>query len=219
MSSTGRNSASLGNAVRNGFLLHRLLGYLRWLGVEIDPFYLLREYPETEEPDKLGVDTAISNSLLLAGDTAAIRAASGSLATYNQLRERLDNGHQCVIVKHESDAIGYTWINPHEISHANYRRSLDSDEVYLCSAYIRPEFRGRGLAPLMRAECYRHLRSLGIRRTYSISGLFNTPAIRFKQKLRAQFLAIYLRFKIGPVEPEPLLVRTYRRSEAGLSNA
>ena len=219
MSSTGRNLASLGNAARNGLLLHHLLGCLQRLGVEIDPFYLLREYPETEERDKCGIDTAISSSLLVANDTAAVIAASGPLATYNQLRDRLGNGHKCVIVKHEDDAIGYTWINPHEISHANYRRSLEPDEVYLYGAYILPEFRGRGLAPLMRAECYRHLRRLGMRRMYSISGLFNTPAIRFKQKLRAEFLAIYLRLKIGPVELEPLLVRTYRRFEAGISKS
>ena len=49
----------------------------------------------------------------------------------------------------------------------------------------------------MRAESYKHLRQMRRHTFYSTSECFNTPAIRFKEKLNADVVRLYLHIKIG----------------------
>jgi len=42
----------------------------------------------------------------------------------------------------------------------------------------------------MRVESYRHLRQAGRHTFYSISDYFNSPAIRFKEKLNAEAIRL-----------------------------
>ena len=56
--------------------------------------------------------------------------------------------------------------------------------------YTVPAHRGKRLAPYLRYQSYRRLAREGMTRLYSISDAFNTPSIRFKQRLGARFVKL-----------------------------
>ena len=86
---------------------------------------------------------------------------------------------------------------------------LGPGEAYLYDAFIAPDFRGRSLAPYMRAESYKHLRRVGRHTFYSISDYFNSPAIKFKEKLNAEAIRLYLQIKLGGREIGQWMLRDY----------
>jgi hypothetical protein len=56
--------------------------------------------------------------------------------------------------------------------------------------------RGKNLAPYLRYKSYEILKELGRDKIYSASDSFNSPAIRFKEKLNAKKLKLILFVKI-----------------------
>ena len=99
-------------------------------------------------------------------------------------------------VKDGEHLVGRTVCDLKRFSMNGMIRPLENDEVYLHSACVDPAYRGRGIAPLMRGECYRALRKEGYRRFYSVTKFFNAPARRFKEKLGAveERLLVYFDF-------------------------
>jgi len=126
------------------------------------------------------------------------------------LQIRLDKGHLCVILKDGERVAGYTWVDLDEVNDSACNYSLGSDEAYLYDAFIAPDYRGQNLAPYMRFECYKHLSQAGRHTLYSISEYFNTPAVRFKQKLHAEIVRLYLQIKVGPHEVGHWALKDYR---------
>jgi hypothetical protein len=53
-------------------------------------------------------------------------------------------------------------------------------------------YRGRNLAPFLRYAVYEHLNRSGHTKLYSITEYFNTPAVKFKEKLGARQLKLGL---------------------------
>ncbi|MGB5356739.1 MAG: hypothetical protein WBN11_08590, partial [Eudoraea sp.] len=54
------------------------------------------------------------------------------------------------------------------------------------------EHRGKNLAPFLRYHSYLMLQEMGIESIYSITQYFNTSSIKFKKKLRAKNIALYI---------------------------
>jgi GNAT superfamily N-acetyltransferase len=92
--------------------------------------------------------------------------------------------------------VAFNWANPHEFSGNLCRFDLEPDEAYLYDAYTIPDYRGKRLAPYLRYQTYRCLSRRGMNRIYSISDAFNTPSIRFKQKLKARFVKLGLSIQL-----------------------
>ena len=136
-------------------------------------------------------------------------AALSPWATIENVQGRFDKGHLCLVIKHEEDIAGYTWVNFEEISEPKCRYVLQSGEAYLYDAFIAPAYRGRNLAPYMRNECYKHLRNTDRYVFYSLSDYFNKPAIRFKQKLNAEIIRLYLHISVGKHEVGHWTLRNY----------
>ena len=86
------------------------------------------------------------------------------------------------------------WCDPNEFNYPPNYRKLDDDEVYLFAAFSNPDYRGQGLAPLMRSAGYAALRNRGKSRFYSYTEFFNTPARRFKEQLgeRNELLRLHI---------------------------
>jgi hypothetical protein len=58
--------------------------------------------------------------------------------------------------------------------------------------YTMDDFRGKNLAPYLRYKSYEILKELGRDKIYSVSVLFNSSAIRYKEKLNAKNLKLIL---------------------------
>jgi GNAT superfamily N-acetyltransferase len=176
--------------------MQRIIRQLRRVGLDINLYYLVRE--GVQAPDMVWPDLAVdfSSALITLEDLSAV-AAFTDWVTVKGLQDRLDKGHLGVVLKDGDQVAGYAWADFDEVNDIDCDYVLQPGEAYLYDAFIAPDYRGHGLASNLRFECYKRLRRAGKHTFYSISSYFNTPAIRFKQKLQAEFIRLYLRLKVG----------------------
>jgi hypothetical protein len=113
-----------------------------------------------------------------------------------QLTQRLKDGHLCLGLTLAGEVVAFNWANPHESSGDLCRFRLHANEAYLYDMYTVHAHRGKRLAPYLRYQSYRLLAQKGMTRLYSISDAFNTPSIRFKQKLNARFVKLGVSIKL-----------------------
>jgi ribosomal protein S18 acetylase RimI-like enzyme len=184
------------NAIKHGLLMQRVVERLRRIGVDFNPYWLFREGVRAHRTEWPHLANEFPSSVLAERDAAAISTCT-AWNTEKVVRNRLKRGDLCIVLKHNGEIAGYTWADLQRVSDAACNFPLERDEAYLYDAYIAPQFRGRGLAPYMRSECYKHLRATGRYCFYSISDFFNKPAIRFKRKLNAEMVRLYLQIKLG----------------------
>jgi hypothetical protein len=195
------------DAVRYGLVTQRVINRAKGMGVTINPYYLFLERPTGTLPEPPG--EGFTASLLAAEDLEAA-AARSTWATVEVFRERVDRGHVCVVVKNGNEIAGYTWADLSEVNDSACDFALEPGEAYLYDAFIVPEHRGQALAPFMRTCCYMHLQAAGVQRFYSISDYFNTPAIRFKLKLDASIVRLYLELKLGSRQLGQWVLKEYQ---------
>ncbi len=194
--------------VQHGLIGQRVIERLNRVGVTVDPYILWREgVQQPHQTDWPGLAEEFPSSVLDASDIAAVAACVSR--TEEQIRGRLDKGHQCIVLKTGERIAGYSWADFDGVNDAACDYEIGPGEAYLYDAFIAPEFRGRGLAPYMRVECYRHLRHAGRHTFFSISDYFNSPAIKFKKKLNAEAIRLYLRIKLGDRQIGNWLLRDY----------
>lgn len=72
------------------------------------------------------------------------------------------------------------------------RFKLKSNEAYLENMYTFEDYRGKNLAPYLRYQCYLFLLEEGKNQFYSITQYFNKSSLKFKAKLKAEHLVLWL---------------------------
>ncbi len=199
---------NLGNVLRYGLLLQRILSWLKSHGLDIHPFCLIREGVRAYDLQLPDLAAEFHSSELTQDEVPAIAALS-PWATTENVQGRFDKGHLCLVLKHEEDIAGYTWVDFDDVSDPKCNYVLQPGEAYLYDAFIARAYRGRDLAPYMRYECYKHLRNTDRHVFYSLSDYFNKPAIRFKQKLNAEIIRLYLHIKVGTHEVGHWTLKNY----------
>ena len=114
--------------------------------------------------------------------------------------EKLDmwfrEGKLCYGIRDHSRLIAKMWCDLDELYHPTCPQKLAVDEVYLFLAYVDPDYRGQGLASLMRVAGFASLRRMGRSKFYSYSRYFNTAARRFKAKLGAREESLIIHFQL-----------------------
>ncbi|MGD8346201.1 MAG: GNAT family N-acetyltransferase [Lysobacterales bacterium] len=163
------------------------------LGIRAQLFLVVREGVGTaEEPLP---NTALECGWLDRKDIEQVHALE-PWRSRSRVESWFEKGQRVFGVKDDERLVGRTVCDLANFSMDGLQRPLESDEAYLHSACVDPEYRGRGIAPLMRGACYRALREDGYRRFYSVTKYLNQPARRFKRKLGAieEALLFYIEF-------------------------
>jgi ribosomal protein S18 acetylase RimI-like enzyme len=202
----------LASAFKHGLVVQRLIDRLRRVGIFLNPYYLYREGVRQHQTEWPELSTVFPSSVLQATEIASV-AASRAWSAVEQIQARIDKGHLCIVLKHRGRIAGFTWADFDEVNDSACTYELAPGEAYLYDAFIAPEFRGRSLAAYMRAESYRLLRAAGRHTFYSISDCFNTPAIKFKTKLNAERIRLYLQIKVRGREVGQWCLRDYERGK------
>lgn len=165
------------------WVLAALLRILTWIGVKADLLVIVRE---GLVPLKTKTWTnAYSFAFLGAEDIEALISLDAETPR-DQLEQWFRDGKLCFGARDGTRLIAKMWCDLEEFYHPNVPRKLASDEAYLYLAYVHPDYRGKDLAPQMRAAGYSSLREIGRTKFYSYSRYFNTAARRFKAKLGAR---------------------------------
>lgn len=168
-----------------------VLDGLSKMGIRVSPYYIVSEglfnttLPDLEEGfdgydlSYLGVEDMREISLIPGPDRPS---------SEKDLLLRLKQGKKCLGIKHKGQIVTFTWFDLVEFRYRFYRFSLKVDEAYLFDAYTVMSFRGEGIAPYVRYQCYKELAKLGRNKLYSVSERFHSSSIRFKMKLNAKLL-------------------------------
>lgn len=173
-------------------LADRLYRCLNVIGIHGAVYYLVREDIDAEPPRDPRVDRGEFTVCFLGEDDMASIGRHPDREqpwlTETAMRESLRKGNPCIGIKHNGEIAAFTWFNCGEITYPPERRRLEADEAYLFDLYTLKQYRGMGLAPIVRAEAYRAIRAQGRTRVYSVSEFFNHASIRVKKKLNATFV-------------------------------
>ena len=163
------------------------------LGIWAQLFLVVREGALERTPEE--PDPALSPGWIDSEDIEQVHGLEPWRGR-EQVESWFGEGQRVFGVKDGERLVGRTVCNLETFSMNGLVRPLEQDEVYLHSACVHPDYRGRNIAPLMRGACYRALRKDGYRRFYSVTKYLNTPARRFKQKLGAveEALLFYVDF-------------------------
>ena len=104
----------------------------------------------------------------------------------------LKNGEICLGLKNKGKIAAYTFVKCKPFTFRKRKFHLKANECYLHSMYTFEAYRGKNLAPYLRYQTYKYLEDKGINTFYSVSEYFNKSTIRFKKKLNAKPIKLYL---------------------------
>jgi hypothetical protein len=183
---------------REGFLSF-LLHCLKVARIEIIPFYYVKEALPSEAPASLTtMPEGYDFSMFDFSDVMVISNLPERLEEHfrpERAIESFNHGKMCLGIKHAGQIVAFTWVSVERTWARIYDSVLKENEAYLFDMYVLKAFRGMNLAPLLRYKTYELLGGMERDTFYSITGFFNTAAMRFKQKLNARtvFLGIFIR--------------------------
>jgi hypothetical protein len=174
------------------FALRLSIDALSQVGFRIEPYHLFLE-GLAGAPRVNGALDRYEVAFLRAEDMEEIARIPGRNFTSDDLRRRLDEGKRCLAIKCEGRIAAFTWCDFTACLFEDDRLfPLRDDEACLFDAYTVEAFRGRDLAPFMRYHCYEELAKLGRTCCLSVTVLFNAPAVRFKKKLNAKVIELWV---------------------------
>ena len=192
-----------------------IFGRLAKIGLEISPYYLVQEGLSDESVLKLKPELdPCQPGFLEPSDMKAISSISdgpSGMIPEDKLMGRLANGCKCFGIKHNGEIAAYMWCSLRECTDKSLSFKLKNDESYLFDACTVKAYRGKNLAPYLRYQLYRYLAEIGRTRCYSITTLFNSSSVRFKEKLKARNLRLYLYINLFDKLQWNLLLRDYER--------
>lgn len=173
-----------------------LLNLFNRLGIEIKPFYWVREKVsdnlfKTINPQDFN---HYQFTELLSDDLPRlVEQLNNPYSSLDKLTSKLErSGEKCFVLSSGDEIAAYCWLNTTKCTDKLFPTSLKQDEGYLHGMYTLVNYRGKKVAPYLRVCMMKWCQNNGVNCFYSISEFFNKPSIRFKEKLNAEFLSLHL---------------------------
>jgi len=198
-----------GIKIRYGMVLQVIKNRFAQIGFEIVPYIFFREGAVSVEVPEIKGD--VSDYTFATLGPADMRMIAESNTGYHEedFMSFLTAGEICLGIKLGDQIAAYMWINVKQCKFKESIIPLKRDEAYLWNMFTMESFRGLNIAPYLRYKSYEVLKGMGRDKLYSISEYFNTPAIKFKQKLNASRLRLGLYVKLFKTYHWDLTLRTY----------
>lgn len=115
-------------------------------------------------------------------------------------------------IKDNGKIVSFLLIGVNEIKHLGTKVKLKRNEAHLYFTWTLKEHRGNGLAEALRHKVYSLLKDEGRYTFYSFTDYGNKSALRFKEKIKAKKLALYLYIKIGKFEKR-IKIKSYEKNK------
>lgn len=182
----------LRNIVRHGLVLHGITNRLAGIGIDIHPYYWVQEGIKGYNPPEIkGNPLEYSIKYLNLEEVTEIsRIIPGPHK--QEVLNVFNNGQLCVGLLHNNGYAAYMFIELNDFIFKNKTFKLADNEAYLLNMWTFDGYRGKNLAPYLRYQCYLLLKEMGRDMVFSVSAYFNKSSIRFKKKLNAKNLKLYL---------------------------
>lgn len=194
---------------RNGLFMLSIVSRLNRIGIDLKPYYLFRESLEGAQEPQINGDLSEYECQMLGSDD--MNELDQEIEDFNAERkiEVLKSGEKCIGLKHNGKIVALMWISCNEFCYGSTYRKLNENEAWLAAMHTLDSYRGKNLAPYLRYKSYEFLKDIGRDVLYSASEYFNTPAIKFKQKLNARKLKLVFYCKFFDKFLWSFTVRTY----------
>jgi hypothetical protein len=194
---------------RYGMVLQVIKNRMTRIGIEFTPYYWFQEgIHGTSIPDVKGIISDYSVEFLAPADMKLIGTNTSGYSE-GKLLALLKAGEKCLGIKYKDEIAAYMWINLNEFEYKSTLTHFKSNEAYLWNMFTMESYRGKNLAPYLRYKSYEILHEMGRDKLYSISEYFNSPAIKFKQKLNAKILKLMLYIRLFKKFQWNLTLKTY----------
>lgn len=197
------------NIIKHGMFFQGVRNRLGQAGIDIMPYYWTLEGTENiTSPEVKGGNSDFSISRFSVEDLdKAQLIITGPY--YKNLSSFVKEGQVCVGIKENNNIVAFMFIKSDSYFFRGKTFLLGKQEAYLHSMYTFEAYRGRRIAPYLLYHCYEICKELGFTRVYSISEYFNKSSRRFKQKLKAKQVALYLSFVIFKRYKKTVLLKRY----------
>jgi ribosomal protein S18 acetylase RimI-like enzyme len=197
----------------HGLLVDTLGRGLARKGLVIRPLYVFKEGLSDREPKDFGSSLRdYEITFFTSEDMKALDCVDGRDVTEVAMRDLINKGAKCLGIKIEGRIAGFTWCRFDTFGHPLENKfTLRENEAYLFDMYVLKAYRGVNLAPLLRYRCYEELTKIGCTALYSYSDVSNAPAIRFKKKLDARVISLWLYIRLGRRFRWHWRLKTYER--------
>ncbi len=163
-------------------------------GIMIAPIYLVEErLHEGISPEIKGDPHEYTIEYLTNEDMPVIAALPIRKINVEKLVTQLEQGQKCLGMKCNGELAAFIWIDREKCNLSGCGFKLNDNEAYLFDAYTMEKYRGRGLAPYLRYECYKRLAEEGRTFIFSAVDVFNRPALKVLNKLNARKLELWMR--------------------------
>jgi hypothetical protein len=170
--------------VRHGMILQVIINRIRKIGIDFSPYIWFEEGINNGEMLEIkGMDKDYSFEILGPEDMKMIAKGTTGYSE-EELLGFLKEDNLCLGIMHRGEVAASMWIDFKKFNYKKTTIPLKSNEVYLWNMYTAEAYRGKNLAPYLRYRSYGILREMNRDKLYSISDAFNTPALRFKKKLK-----------------------------------
>ena len=178
--------------IKNGLFLFGLRNRLAGIGLDFGPYYWVLEDAEPCEIPKIKGDDSNFTLRYLNLEEMMQVAHVKSGREYEKLVDGMKRGQLCIALEDHSEIAAYMFIELNDFDVGGRTFEIKSNEAYLLNMWTFHGYRGRNLAPYLRYKSYRLLDERGRTDKYSITDYFNKSSIKFKNKLKAKHLYLYL---------------------------
>ncbi len=180
------------NIVKHGLFWHGVRNRLARIGLDFMPYYWVIEgQDEIEEPKIRGEQSNFTLLFLSESDINAVKEQIIGIG-HKDLLGYFKEGQLCLGLKQDNNIAAYMFAKTDFFIFRKKRFDFAPNEAYLHGMYTFENYRGKNLAPYLRYQSYKLLKEKGITKFYSVSEYFNKSTIKFKRKLNAQHLRLYL---------------------------
>lgn len=179
-----------------GLVVETILRWLSRVGVKIVPYHLYLESNDyMDRANLMERFKKTCDSKVMCADDVNSFAAQENLTELKEQFSRLRiQGSSCLYVISQSRVIAYAWFNLGRCQYDHLLFDLQSDEAYAFNFWTSK--RSRWVAMFLAGAVYAHLRSLGRSRIYSVTEIFNTPAMHLRKKLHSTLCRRFLYVKL-----------------------
>ena len=182
--------------IKYGLFLHGVRNNLAKIGLDFMPYYYCKSLSSKVNSDQIKTPD-LDLKLSIFGKTEINYIKNSILGIGdNILFQDLDNGVTCIGLKKDDDIVAFLFIRSQTFYFRNRLFNLNENEHFFVFMYVYENYRGKGIAPYLRYQCYKLLEKEGVNTFYSISEYFNFSAIKYQKKFNAKPLELCLSIKL-----------------------
>lgn len=197
------------NKFRYGLILQVVRNRLARIGLVFTPYYLFEEGTDAfRVPEIIGNISEYSVEFLDEDDMESLANIARGYSEQEFLLW-LRKGKKCLCLKYHDEVATFMWIHLNEFDFEPINILLKENEVYLTDMYTLESFRGNNFAPYLRYRSYEILKKMGKTTVYSVVEFFNTPAMKYKQKLNGKKIRFVLYIRLFKRLKRSIILKTY----------